>query len=190
MANRLVVLSDLWGSKKGLWITSYLGYLQQYFDIVYHDVRELSDMDPMLFEPQDMIHDFFEGGGLDKAVSRLLAKEKVSSHYLTFCAGGTIAWKAALQGLPVESIYAVSPLNLHRMESRPDCAVTLVYGEYQDNRPSRNWGDQLDVSLEVIPRFGNELYSDEKIIRKVSMDLLEAVLKKKHKGFMKPLSVF
>lgn len=189
MANRLVVLSDLWGSKKGLWITSYLGYLQQYFDIVYHDVRELSDMDPMLVESQDMLNNFFDGG-MEKAVSRLLAKEHIPSHYLTFCAGGTIAWQAALQGLPVESIYAVSPLNLHRMEERPDCPVTVVYGEYQDNRPSRNWSESLDVSLEVIPRFGSELYSDEKIIRKVSMDLLEAVLKKKHKGFMKPLLVF
>ena len=35
MAERLVVLSDMWGAKKGLWITSYLGYLQQYFDIVF-----------------------------------------------------------------------------------------------------------------------------------------------------------
>ena len=35
MAERLVILSDLWGAKKGLWITSYLGYLQQYFDIVW-----------------------------------------------------------------------------------------------------------------------------------------------------------
>ncbi len=189
MANRLVVLSDLWGSKKGLWITSYLGYLQQYFEIVYHDVRELSDMDPMLFEPRDMINDFFEGG-LEKAVTRLMAKESIPSHYLTFCAGGTIAWQAALQGLPMESLYAVSPLNLHQMESKPDCPVTLVYGEYHDNRPTRNWSENLGVTLEAIPRFGNELYSDEKIIRKVSMDLLEAVLKKKHKGFTKPLSVF
>ena len=45
MARRLVVLSDLWGSKKGLWITSYLGYLQQYYDIVYYDSRQLADMD-------------------------------------------------------------------------------------------------------------------------------------------------
>ncbi len=44
MAERLVVLSDMWGAKKGLWITSYLGYLQQYFDIVFYDSLQLSDI--------------------------------------------------------------------------------------------------------------------------------------------------
>lgn len=45
MAERLVILSDLWGPRKGLWITSYLGYLQQYFDITYHDTSQLADLD-------------------------------------------------------------------------------------------------------------------------------------------------
>ena len=35
MAEKLLVLSDMWGVKKGLWITSYFGYLQQYYDYDY-----------------------------------------------------------------------------------------------------------------------------------------------------------
>ena len=41
MAEKLIILSDMWGSKKGLWITSYLGYLQQYFDITYYDSQPI-----------------------------------------------------------------------------------------------------------------------------------------------------
>ncbi len=45
MAERLVILSDMLGSKSGLWITSYLGYLQQYYDIVYYDSQQLANID-------------------------------------------------------------------------------------------------------------------------------------------------
>lgn len=176
MAERLVILSDLWGAKKGLWITSYLGYLQQYFDIVYYDSSQLAEM-KLDFPTSKNISEAFEKGGMERAVKNLLSKENEDSHYLTFCVGGTIAWHAALKGLPVRSIYSVSPILLHREEKMPGCPVTLVYGEYAKNRPSREWAIRMGATMEIIPRFGQECYSDEKIIQKVSKDLLSEALK-------------
>ena len=177
MAERLVVLSDMWGAKKGLWITSYLGYLQQYFDIVFYDSQQLADIDIMVHSPEN-VYDAFVGGGMDTAVAHILKRETERSHYLTFCAGGTIAWHAGMKGLPMKSLYAISPLDLHTLEGKPDCSVTLLYGENQDKVPAQDWAEKMKVDMQVVPQFGRELYSDEKIIQKVSLALLEALLKK------------
>jgi len=179
MAERLVILSDLWGAKKGLWITSYLGYLQQYFDIVYYDTSQLAVLDSGLPTAENLCN-AFDNGGLERAVRNLMARETTPSHYLAFCAGGTVVWNAAKEGLPVKSLYAVSPLHLHRESEIPDCQVNLVFGEYMDNRPSEDWAAKLGAPMEIIPRFGREMYSDEKIIQKVCRDLLDEALRKQY----------
>jgi hypothetical protein len=179
MAERLVILSDLWGAKKGLWITSYLGYLQQYFDIVYYDTSQLADLEAGLLTAEK-ISAAFDNGGLERAVRNLMDRENTPGHYLTFCAGGTVVWNAALKGLPVKSLYAVSPLHMHRETEIPDCQITLLYGEYMNNRPSRDWALKLGAPMQVIPRFGQQMYSDEKIIQKVCKDLLDEALRKQY----------
>lgn len=194
MAERLVVLSDMWGAKRGLWITSYLGYLQQYFEIVYYDSQELADIEVPVRTRENVCNAFVQGG-YKTAVTQLLSRETAPSHYLTFCAGGTIAWRAALMGLPMKSLFAISPLWLHRQDQKPDAKVKLLFGEYQEHRPVPQWAEELGVPMEVVPRFGQTLYSDEKIIRKVCLELLEAVAHKvpaeeKQKPAKKPLSVY
>ncbi len=177
MAERLVVLSDLWGSKKGLWITSYLGYLQQYYDIVYYDCQQLAGIDVIVHTAENLKNAFADGG-LDTAVAHILKKETNPSHYLTFGAGGTIAWNAALKGLPVKSLYAVSSLQLHLEKTKPELPISLLYGENDQNKPSKDWSVYLDVPMEIVPNFGHGLYTDEKIIKKICMELLETLLKK------------
>ena len=179
MAERLVVVSDMWGSKKGLWITSYLGYLQQYFDIVFYDSRELANIDKRTGTTEALYSSFIEGG-LITAVSHLLSKESERSHYLTFCAGGSIVWAAANEGLPIKSLYAVSPIDLHNYNEAPDCPITLLYGELAKEIPSTEWSIKTKSVIEKIPNFGHEMYSDEKIIRKVCLNLLDLVIKKQY----------
>ena len=188
MAERLVVLSDMWGSRRGLWITSYLGYLQQYFDIVYYDSQELAGLD-LVVKTRENLSKALSQGGYDTAVTQLLAREKTPSHYLSFCVGGTLAWKAALKGLPMKSFYAISPPSLEREQLKPDCPVKLLYGELHQERPGADWADPMQVNMRVEPKFGQELYSDEKIIRKVCLELLEEFMRKKHKSFTRPLSI-
>jgi len=182
MAERLVVISDMYGSKRGLWITSYLGYLQQYFDIVFYDSKELANIE-LAVNTDENVYEAFIGGGVNTAVAHLLKKEHEPSHYLTFCAGGSIAWKAGMMGLPMKSIYAISPLGLEAFEWKPDCPAHLLYGEYGDfNKalPSEEWAVKVGATVEVVPKFGYELYSDEKIIQKVSLSLLQNMLKKQY----------
>lgn len=190
MAERLVVLSDMWGSRQGLWITSYLGYLQQYFEIVYYDSQELAGLDLPVKTRENLCEALAEGG-YETAVSHLLSKEKTPSHYLTFCAGGSIAWRAALKGLPIKSLYAISPLWLDQETRRPECPVTLMYGERHLERPDRIWSETLGVPTFVEPNFGRDLYTDEKIIGKICLQILNTIVRKKHNtASMKQLSVY
>ncbi|MEG3657375.1 hypothetical protein V5097_08175 [Arenibacter palladensis] len=177
MANRLVILSDMWGSKKGLWITSYLGYLQQYYDITFYDCQHLANISLEVNSPEN-IHKEFIDGGVETAVAHLLKKETVPSHYLAFGIGGNIAWKAALKGLPLKSLYSISSNRLRLESKRPAGKVQLLYGQNDEFRPSDTWSDQIGVDVEVVKGFGHELYTDEKIISKVCQDLLAKVMQK------------
>jgi hypothetical protein len=182
MAERLVILSDMHGSKRGLWITSYLGYLQQYFDIEFYDSTQLANIDIAVHTDENVYKAFVEGG-LDTAVAHLLKIERIESHYLAFCAGGTIAWKAGMMGLPMKSLHAVSALGLENFDWKPECPVKLLYGEYGDfkrNLPGNEWAEKVSVPMEVMPKFGGDLYSDEIIIQKVCLSLLESVLRKQY----------
>lgn len=177
MAEKLIVISDMWGAKKGLWITSYFGYLQPFFDITFYDSQQLANLD-LLVNSEKNLHDAFVEGGLDTAVAHLMKKEKEPCHYLAFSMGGSIAWKAALKGLPMKSLYAVSATRLRMEEEKPEVPTTLIYGDMDVNRPSIEWSTKLGLHRQDINKFGHELYTDDQIIKKVSLDLFESVNKK------------
>lgn len=174
MAEKLVILSDMWGAKKGLWITSYLGYLQQYFDITYYDIQQLSDVD-VTVNSTDNVHRAFVEGGIETGVAHLLKRETEPAHYLGFSMGGTIAWKAGLVGLPMKSIFTVSSTRIRAEESKPDCKVTALFGDADIYRPKLDWHQKLGVTSDIISGFGHTMYADEKIISRVCLDLLRSV---------------
>ena len=171
MAEKLVIVSDMWGAKKGLWITSYLGYLQQYFDITFYDSQQLANLD-LKVNSEENIHNAFVDGGIDTAVAHLLKKETEECHILAFSIGGTIAWKAALQGLPVKSLTAISATRIRMEEISPEIEMDLIFGECDTYKPGMKWAQKVGVALNIIPNFGHELYSDEKIIGEVCEKLL------------------
>ncbi len=176
-SERLVVLSDMWGAKKGLWITSYLAYLQQYFEIEYYDIQQLANIN-VLVDTEKNIHTEFINGGMDVAVSHLVKRETKPAHYLAFSMGGAIAWKANLKGVPMKSLYTVSATRVRKEVERVDCTVNMLFGGKDLYKPSTKWSEAIGVELEIIENFGHEMYSDEKIMQKVSKDLLAKVIVK------------
>jgi len=179
MPKRLVILSDMWGVKKGMWITSYLAYLQPYFDIVFYDCRQLANIEVKL-NTRENIYKAFVEGGMNLAVHQLLKKETVPAHYLTFCAGGTIAFDAALKGLPMESLYAVSPIDLDSFEETPACPVSVVYGDQDADIPDYLWAEMQGIQMRRIEKYGHELYSDDKVVSMICQDILDKFLKEEH----------
>ncbi|UOY07689.1 hypothetical protein L0P88_03845 [Muricauda sp. SCSIO 64092] len=177
MAEKLLVLSDMWGIKKGLWITSYFGYLQQYYNIEFYDIQQLANLDiPVM--TQENIHRAFMEGGIDTAVAHLLKKETKPCHVLAFSMGGTIAWKAGLNGLPMKSLTAISPTRIRFENEAPDCEINLIYGECDKFKPGMKWFKTMDVDFKIVSSFGHELYSDEKIIGEVCVKMLQKITQK------------
>lgn len=176
MAEKLVIVSDMWGAKKGLWITSYLGYLQQYFDITFYDSQQLANLD-LVVQSEENVHNAFVNGGIDTAVAHLLKKENTPSYYLAFSTGGTIVWNAAKKGLPVKSLYSVSATRIRLENDKPCVPFQLLYGANDEYKPDSKWAKGLDEDFEIVPNFGHTLYSDDKIIQKVCKDLLQEVTK-------------
>lgn len=177
MTERLVVISDMWGAKRGLWIASYFGYLQQYYDIVFYDCQQLGGIDVPLCTEEN-IHKAFVDGGIDTAVAQLLKKETTPAHYLAFSTGGTIAYKAALRGLPMKSLTALSSTRIRLEDQRPNVPMNLIYGAHDEFKPNDKWAKEMGIDLNIVPNFGHTLYSDEKIISEVCLGLLEQVTKK------------
>lgn len=178
MIEKLVVISDMWGAKKGLWIASYFGYLQQYYDITFHDSQQLGGIDVPLGTDENVRKAFLEGG-IRTAVAQLLRKEAAPAHYLAFGIGGTIGYRAALAGLPMKSLTAISAVDIGNEQQRPDMPMTLIFGQQDALRPSDQWAKKVGVEMEMAPHFGHGLYTDEKIISGICLTLLESVTQKK-----------
>ncbi len=176
MAEKLTIISDMWGSKQGLWITSYLGYLQQYYSIEYYDSKQLANIDLMV-NTRSNIEKAFLDGGIQRAADHLVSRSKESAHYLAFGVGGSIAWQAALKGLPAKSLYLVSSSFLHREKDRPSVPITVLCGGRDENILCEKWGEEMGVRMETIKKFGHSLYSDEIVIQKICLDLLRKVTK-------------
>ncbi len=177
MAEKLVIVSDMWGVKKGLWITSYLAYLQQYFDITFHDSQQLAHLE-VLVHSEENIKKAFAEGGIDTAAAHLLKIEKEPAHYLGFSTGGTILWKANLLGLPMKSLYTVSATRIRSEVIAPKCPTTVLFGDGDIYRPKSEWYDKMQVKGELIKGFGHTMYTDEKVIQKVCLDLLRPITQK------------
>jgi pimeloyl-ACP methyl ester carboxylesterase len=175
MATRLVVLSDMWGVKKGLWITSYLGYLQQHFDITFYDCQQLAGLD-LNTTDQEKVHEAFVNGGIDTAVAHLLKRETEPAHYLVFSLGGVITWKAALKGLPIISLWGVSATRVRFETEKPACETHLLFGENDKCNPPVEWISNMNVDVQVVPGFGHDMYTDEKIVQKVCLKLLQKAM--------------
>ncbi|GLU42635.1 hypothetical protein [Allomuricauda sp. NBRC 101325] len=177
MSEKLIVVSDMWGAKKGLWITSYFGYLQQYYDIEFYDSQQLGNID-VAISSEENVYNAFVDGGIETAVNSLLRKENEPAHYLAFSTGGTIAYKAALKGLPMKSLTAISATRIRLENKKPDTDLNLIFGERDEFKPNGSWSREVGADLNIVSNFGHMLYSDEKIISEVCLELLEKVTKK------------
>jgi hypothetical protein len=160
MKPRLLILSDLWGKEKSDWVSAYVELLKDKYEIQYYDCCELGAIDKTHYN-QEKLHNQFINGGIEKAVDSLLKFEKRKIDVLAFSIGGTIAWKAALKGLNVGSLFAVSSTRLRFENEIPNCKLKLYYGENDSNKPSENWFKKLSIEFDIIKNKEHSFYSEK-----------------------------
>jgi pimeloyl-ACP methyl ester carboxylesterase len=158
MKPRLIILSDLWGKEKSNWVAGYIQLLNDKFEIQYYDCCGLGEIDKTNYTEENL-HNQFINGGIEKAVTNLLKTEKNQIDILAFSIGGTIAWKAALMGLNVRSLFAVSSTRLRYEDKIPNGAIKLYYGENDRNKPSNDWFEKHSIDFEIIKNKEHDFYT-------------------------------
>lgn len=173
---RLLILSDLFGGKDPEWIKIYSELLRSEFEIQYYDVLELADINSDDLIESD-IHNQFLNGGIDCAVQKLLQLETEKIVVLGYSIGGTIAWKASLQGLNTTYLFAVSSTRLRYEAEVPNCGIKLYFGEEDSNKPDSQWFFDLKIVGEIVKKENHQLYRKENNTFLVCNDILKTLLR-------------
>ena len=157
---RLVILPDLFGGKNPEWLHYYTTILESHFDIQYYNILELAGISPD--HDETSIHNQFLNDGIENVINTLLVYEKKEIAVLGFSIGGTIAWKASLQGLKTTHLFAVSSTRLRYETEAPNCEIKLFFGDQDSNKPNSNWFLDLKIPSEILQYQNHQLYLEEK----------------------------
>ena len=159
MKPRLIILSDLFGEKKSGWKQKYITSLEPYFEIKYYDCCELGNIDKYDFT-EKTLHEQYLKTGVELAVEKIIEKEKELVNVLAFSIGGVIAWKAALKGLKIRNLFAVSSTRLRHETKKPAGDIFLYFGENDYFVPERSWFEELDVNSTLLPFKDHNMYRE------------------------------
>ncbi|MEM8523832.1 MAG: alpha/beta hydrolase [Bacteroidota bacterium] len=165
-------LSDLWGHEKADWIKHYVELLRPYFDCQYYDCCELGEVSKSPYE-QESLHQQFIDGGIEKAVEKLVELEQEEVSVLAFSVGGTITWKATLEGLKTKQLWAVSATRLRYETECSDIPIRLFFGEKDKYRPKMNWLEKMKVGYQIFPEHGHNLYLEDSCINVICSYIIE-----------------
>lgn len=166
MKKRLLILSDLWGLHEASYLDLYQQYLAGTYDIKIYDSCYLAGLQDESLGQEER-HQHFISGGIEKAVKQVIAAEAAAVSVLAFSVGGVIAWRAALAGLLVDRLVAISATRLRYEERRPDCDLNLWYGELDPYQPNEEWRQQMNVLVQTSPGLGHDIYTRPLIIEEI-----------------------
>lgn len=121
---------------------------------------------------QESLHQQFRQGGVKRAVKMLCEQETGKVDVLAFSIGGTVAWKAALEGMDVGRMIAISATRLRLEVRKPDCNIELIYGERDNFRPGKEWLKLHDLKNEIVPNGGHRIYTNPDLAKRVCATLL------------------
>ena len=169
---KLIVLSDLWGVKNSSWIESYTTILKGYFEVKFYDCCKLGELDITDYSEEN-IHQQFINGGIDKAVENLIKKEKETISVLGFSIGGSIAWKAACQGLKVINLTAVSSTRLRNESIEPNCSIKLFYGDKDPFKTQKDWFDHFELNPKIYNHESHDFYMKQEIAIEICNQIIK-----------------
>ena len=153
----LIIITDIQGNND--WIQPYVHSFSQQYNVILYDSLELASIDTTDISDED-IHKQFVNGGVELAVKNLIDKTQKAYVVLGFSIGGLIAWKATLQTLQTTHLIAISSTRLRFEHQKPSCGLHLFYGENDAYRPKEDWFKNLNLSFEMIPNQGHEVYKN------------------------------
>ncbi|MEM8907662.1 MAG: hypothetical protein AAGD05_07430, partial [Bacteroidota bacterium] len=157
MNQEVVLLSDLWGSKKSEWVNHYRDHLTGVAAFKFYDSCALGGIN-MVPDEKDHIHRQFVDFGIQNAARQLLHLEKQAKTYIGCSVGGVIVWRAGLLGLPIQQLILISSTRLRKEKDKPLCPITIYFGELDSYQPDLHWYQKMGLQNEIIPKGSHEIY--------------------------------
>lgn len=149
----------------------YLQQLEPIYEVQPYDCCLLAEL-PLGQETQEERHQHFVTGGIQRAVDALINTEREGVEVLAFSVGGTIAWRAALAGMPIDQLFAISATRLRYETEKPNCGLRLWYGALDPYQPNAEWYEKMQLSAHQWPGHGHDIYKHPSIIKTVCQELL------------------
>ncbi len=172
MKEKLIIISDLWGTEKSEWVINYTQILKAKFEIKFYDSCELGKIDKSVYN-QDHLHKQFINGGIKTAVDKLLELEKHPINILAFSIGGTIAWKFGIKHKKIKTLTCVSSTRLRKETQRPNGRLQLYFGEKDEFKPKNEWFDNMKLEYEILPNKKHLVYSEPKFAVQLSKKIIK-----------------
>lgn len=171
MKKEIIIVSDLWGAGQSTWLNNFQHTLLGKYKIKFYDACKLGQIDTSNYE-EDKLHEQFVAFGIDKAIANLIRIEKEPKTYIACSIGGVITWKAALEGLPVEKMIAISSTRLRMETKSPSCDFQLHYGKDDSNRPSEQWLNTFAKDRYQLMDGDHQIYTEKNLVVEILKELL------------------
>lgn len=172
MSQRLVLVSDVSGTREDKWITTYLGALHPHFEITYYDLQELGRTRLPSTDLCQMRQDFMESSWAVAQKSFLEAEQarsKEETVYVGFGIGSKMIWETAPSQLAAKSLWLISSPDLPAADH---VGVVPAYFYYGGEDPCDKASVDQD-HLSIVPNFGPTMYMDQHIAMGICDDLIE-----------------
>ena len=166
---KLILVSDIHGLKKSEWLKNYIEVFEPEFEVVHYCSLELANINP--YQTKEEIHVQFVNGGLETAAQNLMKQETESVTIVAFSIGGVIAWKAALLGLPVDCLYAVSSTRLRKETQKPEGELKLIFGAEDAHQPDETWYQNMEIIPRILDDEGHDLYQKPDFIKQFASQI-------------------
>lgn len=166
MKEKLIILSDIFGTRNSQWIQQYYELLSLTFNVRIYDILELAGIENDNLT-KDEIHKNMLSGGIDMAVQELITLEEKKCKIIGFSMGGIIAWKAILSGLPCEKLILVSSTRIRYETEKPSCEIKILFGEEDIHQPDKAWFENMEFENILIKDENHEFYRNEVFFERV-----------------------
>ena len=164
MANKIIIISDLWGSGRSRWVEHFRRILESNYSIQFYDACLLGSVDTRYYDER-LIHQQFVEFGIDQAADKLIAQNEINAVYIGCSVGGVIAWRAGLKGLPMKKLITISSTRLRRESQKPKCEVINFFGKEDEYKPEDIWLNSLGFGQSFSIDGGHDIYADYEAVK-------------------------
>jgi len=173
LKKEVIIISDMWGAGKSTWLKNFQHALLADYKIKFYDACRLGQIDISQYEEENL-HKQFIDSGIENGINNLIRIEKEPKIYITCSIGGIMAWKAAMAGLPIDQLIAISPTRLRMETDIPDCDFQLYFGKDDPHTPDLIWLEAFAKNRYQLMDGDHQIYGDNDVVEKILSTLIPA----------------